>query len=173
MAIPAVGGWGSGGSVATGRGGAGVGAGVGTSVGSGVVAGSGSGVGAGVAWTPSTTSARAISRTRSGTTLVASAAARGKPCATVIDRASPPNDGRKDGAREAIRNTDMADLATAPRNTGPTLCRTDSTMCRFREHDAYQYTERARACSFGRPGFSRYEIVTKRNRAMPAQRSRR
>src|SRR2546430_175755 len=137
MTMPAVGGSGREGRVATTTD-AWVGAGVRTGVGSGVATGSGSTVATGVACAPRTTSARATSRTRSGMIPVDSTAAVANARETDIECTWPANDGRRNGTRQAQRNTHAPALASTPLNTGGTLCTTDSTMCRFHEHAADQ-----------------------------------
>src|SRR5438132_12034318 len=113
MTMPAVGGSGRGGRVATTTG-ARVGAGVGTGVATGVATGSGSTVATGVACAPRTTSARATSRTRSGMIPVDSTAAVGNAPETEIECTSPANGGGKYGIRQRHADPDAAPLGSAP-----------------------------------------------------------
>src|SRR5438046_6188290 len=128
--MPAVGGSGSGGSVTAGRAGGGA---DGTGVGSGVAVGSAWAVGAGVACSPRTTAARATSRTRSGLISTDTTAAVGNACATDIDRASPPDEGRRNGRRPRTTNANTPALASTPRNTGRPSSRPDPTRGAFRD----------------------------------------
>src|SRR2546428_1681594 len=167
MTIPAVGGSGSTGSVATG-------ARVGSGVRSVVARGAGSIVATGVDCAPST-SARATSRTRSGVTTAGSTAAVAKACATDIECTSAGTDTLKKGTRHANANANTPALATAHRDIRATLCRTGSTMCRFREHVADQQTLRAGPWSLGRSAFlairERYNYASSATTAIRARRS--
>src|SRR5438067_9230215 len=161
--MPAVGGSGSGGSVTAGRAGGGA---DGTGVGSGVAVGSAWAVGAGVACSPRTTAARATSRTRSGLISTDTTAAVGNACATDIDRASPPDEGRRNGRRPRTTNANTPALASAPRNMGATFAGPIPQCVDF-VNTASPNKQFVR--ELGRPAalaFSRYEIVTSRKRAL-------